>query len=468
MKARHRSFVSRFRLAALLLVLPSASATAQTTHTISNGDITVGISLTYGASIRQLDFRTGGVININNVDNADNTGRQIQAAFYDAELSGTTDCWPVQGACSPNPACTWGWNPVQAGDACGAGSPAQLLVHTGTRIVTRTFPRQWNPFWSSANFVMDQDIEILSSNVVKITYTFTNNETFVVNRTHELPVAYLGWFYDRGVHYEGNAPWTNAPVTVRSFAPDQKWNLTTATENWAGFININNTRPTCELYIDECNAMLLYVPDFNAFNMGRMADGPTLLQAWQDVTLQPGETKSITAYMAVGDFSDARAAVYALRGGGQPGPGPGFGGGTPYNVSLQADNGMYVVAEDNGGGAVNANRTAIGAWEMFTLRDLNGGTLDHGDQIVIETGAGWFFRADGGGGAGLDAAAAAVGSWETFTIEKQGGGTITNGAIVAIRAGSGHYMVAEGGGGAEVNANRGAWGPWETFTLIIR
>ena len=36
-------------------------------------------------------------------------------------------------------------------------------------------------------------------------------------------------------------------------------------------------------------------------------------------------------------------------------------------VVLRTKNGQFIVAEDGGGGRVNANRTAIGPWEQFII-----------------------------------------------------------------------------------------------------
>ncbi|HSL81312.1 MAG TPA: S8 family peptidase, partial [Thermoanaerobaculia bacterium] len=54
--------------------------------------------------------------------------------------------------------------------------------------------------------------------------------------------------------------------------------------------------------------------------------------------------------------------------------------GTRITVNLQASNGQYVVAENGGGGVINANRNVAAAWETFTLVDRNGGLLQHGDS----------------------------------------------------------------------------------------
>src|SRR5689334_6991384 len=77
-------------------------------------------------------------------------------------------------------------------------------------------------------------------------------------------------------------------------------------------------------------------------------------------------------------------------------------------VGFQAANGQWVVAEGGGGGVVNANRTAAGPWESFTLEDANGGALVSGDAIAIRTYDGHYLVAEGGGGSSLRARSGAV------------------------------------------------------------
>lgn len=136
-------------------------------------------------------------------------------------------------------------------------------------------------------------------------------------------------------------------------------------------------------------------------------------------------------------------------------------------ASFQASNGQYVVGEDNGNSIVNANRNSVGAWETFVVVDLNFGSLQDGDEVLIYTGNGYLFSADGGGGGTLNTYTTNPGDWERFTVLRLSGpGTIQSGDQVALRTVNGHYVVAEGGGGDIVNANRTQIGPWETFTII--
>lgn len=149
-------------------------------------------------------------------------------------------------------------------------------------------------------------------------------------------------------------------------------------------------------------------------------------------------------------------------------------GGNTYTTAFQSSGGFFVVAEGGGGGVVNANRTGVGSWETFTLIDVNGGSLESGDLVNIQTVGGYFVVAEGGGGDVVNANRTFADAWETFRIEKVGGGGgIGPGDSISLQAfngwsgGGGNYVVAEGGGGSVVNANRGAVGPWETFTIHI-
>jgi subtilisin family serine protease len=141
---------------------------------------------------------------------------------------------------------------------------------------------------------------------------------------------------------------------------------------------------------------------------------------------------------------------------------------TRITVNLQASNGQYVVAENGGGGIINANRNVAAAWETFTLVDRNGGLLQHGDSVHLYTFYWWLLQAPGGGGGSLVGSGTMPHAWETFVLQKvsgSSGSTILNGDKVALRTFTSHYVVAEGGGGGVVDANRTAIGPWETFTL---
>lgn len=137
--------------------------------------------------------------------------------------------------------------------------------------------------------------------------------------------------------------------------------------------------------------------------------------------------------------------------------------GPGMNVHLRTSNGSYVVVE---GEAIRATSSRQGWPETFVLVDRNGGSLMSGDPVHLEAQSGRYVVAEDGGGREVNADRTAVGRSEIFTVVKVGGsGEIRPGDRIALRAYSGHYVVAENGGGGAVNANRTVIGPWEIFTL---
>lgn len=137
-------------------------------------------------------------------------------------------------------------------------------------------------------------------------------------------------------------------------------------------------------------------------------------------------------------------------------------------VRLVAWNGSFVAAELGGGDAVNANRAGAGPWETFTLLDLDGGALSHGDQVRLRTWDGRHFVQAPGGGR-LDARSTTAGAAETFTLERVAGpGQVRDNDQVGLRSTTEQrWMSAELGGGGRVLANRPTLGPWETFRIQV-
>lgn len=119
------------------VVLSCGSAVAQTsTHSLDNGTLSVGIDSAWGGAIVNLQYRDG----LNWVDNGvPDPGRQIQASLYNLDQTYDPLCFPC------NNSCTWGWNPVQAGNACNLHVSATVNCATSTQISTTcTDVPQWN------------------------------------------------------------------------------------------------------------------------------------------------------------------------------------------------------------------------------------------------------------------------------------------------------------------------------------
>lgn len=132
-------------------------------------------------------------------------------------------------------------------------------------------------------------------------------------------------------------------------------------------------------------------------------------------------------------------------------------------VAFRTSGGFYLTAENAGGqaapNAIHTNRTAMGPWEIFTMRSIG-----NGNAVSLQTADGHYLTAEGGGGNGsVSTNRTTVGPWETFTLRSLPGG------LVALQTANGDVVTAEGNGGgsgpAAVAVNRTAIGPWESFTL---
>lgn len=135
---------------------------------------------------------------------------------------------------------------------------------------------------------------------------------------------------------------------------------------------------------------------------------------------------------------------------------------------ITADSGHYLVAEDNGGGAWNADRTSAGEWETFQLIDLNGGHLQDGDEVALRTLDGYYALGDCTGdvsetGFPTDY----VGSWQTFTLHLSHSGDIEDWDTFSLETHDGHFMSADDGGGGGMSACAESVGWWETFQAHI-
>jgi murein DD-endopeptidase MepM/ murein hydrolase activator NlpD len=140
------------------------------------------------------------------------------------------------------------------------------------------------------------------------------------------------------------------------------------------------------------------------------------------------------------------------------------------SVTLRSSRGGFVVAENGGGGIVNANRNEAREWETFTLLDLNDGELENGDEVNIRTINGNFFVAINGGGGDLFANAAVKDEWKKFKIVRfntSPTNVIRDGDRIAFKTSGGYFITADGGGGGNVTAKRTAIDNQTVFRLRV-
>lgn len=138
-----------------------------------------------------------------------------------------------------------------------------------------------------------------------------------------------------------------------------------------------------------------------------------------------------------------------------------------FDVMLLSADGHVVTAEGGGGGAIRADRTALGPWERFRMLVLDH-VEEHGEDKVVfalRASGGHLVCAELGGGRELLANRIAIGDWEKFRLVATQGGPEGPAWIGSVQTFDGSWWCADRGGGSWVSADRSARGPWEQFSI---
>ena len=275
---------------------------------LKNSAIRFGVEPKCGGTLVELGLNGGP----NLVNNADCTGRQVQAAFYDAN-----------GAYDPCAGCLgiWDWDPVQGGDMHNSGSPVVALSMTNSSIYSVTQPYEWFPDDKGGGPVRpvlsDLTIEQSTSfvpghpNALRIHYRIHHFGTDHHGTTlQEFPAVYANLGYDNFVTYAGTAPWTGGAVTTTPLTPaDQPVSQHYLGENWAALVD------------QQGNGLTVYVPQQYPYGVemqvggtaGEYGSGANYFRPHVPLTLGPGSVLDADIYVIAGDYRSARATIQALH-----------------------------------------------------------------------------------------------------------------------------------------------------------
>ena len=121
------------------------------------------------------------------------------------------------------------------------------------------------------------------------------------------------------------------------------------------------------------------------------------------------------------------------------------------------------------GGAVTADADTQSEAESFTVTDLNGGSLEDGDEVHLASESGTYLSAVQGGGSALVADAASAGDDETFVVVRlDGPSPVSSGDRIALRAkAKDTYVSSLDGGGGDVRVDAPWARSWENFRVYL-
>jgi hypothetical protein len=215
----------------------------------------------------------------------------------------------------------FGWDPVQGGDRYGHGSPVLAQTLAANSIDITTQPNQWYPDDKGGgptqavpgDVYVEQTLTAVPNHPrafqlhYKITYFGADEHA---NALQEFPAVYVNLGFGNFVYYGGNAPWTNDVVTVTTMPSyPQGSPLLYTPEKW-------------EAYVDDQNlGLTVYVPAQYPYAAGVSfggASGPTgsgtnYFRPHTSFTWTPGAVLEGDIFLIVGNYQDARAAIYDLK-----------------------------------------------------------------------------------------------------------------------------------------------------------
>ncbi len=272
---------------------------------VGNETSRIGLETQWGGSIIEASWN--GTNFVNHYD----TGREVQAALYDGNAN--------YAGCG----CTGvlGWDPVQGGDRYVHGSPVLAQALAASSIYTKTQPNQWYPDNKGGgptqavpgDVFMEQTVASVPNHRrafqlhYKITHFGTDNHADAVQ---EFPALYVNLGFDRFVYYGGTTPWTSGSLTTATFPPlGQPTPTLYESEHWGALVNGNDI------------GLAVYVPAQYPYGTGFTAaggSGPTgfgtnYYHPYAFFAFGPSATLEGDIYLIVGDYRDARAAIYDLK-----------------------------------------------------------------------------------------------------------------------------------------------------------
>ncbi len=294
----HRSFFSNAKVALFFAAGLAAQAQSGDMSYLDNGKIRIGVDLSLGGVITYLSAEAG-----ENIINSADLGRQIQQSYY----SGPRPYGEAAPAWK-----NWPWNPIGTGDYYHNRAKVIARSNNGKVLYTKSIPMQWALNNVPCECTFESWIE-LEGNVAKVRARLNNNRpdhTQYKAYDQELPAVYTNGTHYHLVTYDGEEPFTGAPIREVKTVGPPAWNNWVATENWAALLN------------DAGQGLGVFHPDVFQLKggfagkpgAGGPKDGPTgyispIRQEILDYNIQ----YAYEYRLIVGDLTQIREYVYAHR-----------------------------------------------------------------------------------------------------------------------------------------------------------
>ena len=175
---------------------------------LENDRYKAGVMLKWGGGLCYFEDKRSDAYG--NLLNCYDTGRLVQQSYYGpVEIEGYENGYYPQDSTVP-----WNYNPVQGGDQYGNTSKLVALETTEDRIRVVCRPLDWalNNCPAQTYYACVYELTPWGLRVENTAVDFLQTEW--IPRAQEIPAFYAISALGNFVFYDGDAPWTNAPLRV--------------------------------------------------------------------------------------------------------------------------------------------------------------------------------------------------------------------------------------------------------------
>ena len=177
---------------------------------LEDGFCKVGVDLRWGGALDSFAWKAAPE-GYENLFNRHDAGRLVQQSYY-----GTSDPPYVMGDFGGKP---WPYNPVQGGDLAGNCSKLVDYEQREGQIYVKCLPQEWGKDNVPSLSYMENTYT-LENGVLSVENRFVDFSGYTHERRHqEMPAFYTVSALGTFSYYNGDAPWTNAPLTQESGLP---------------------------------------------------------------------------------------------------------------------------------------------------------------------------------------------------------------------------------------------------------
>ena len=216
-----------------------APVQAEKTYFFENERYRVGVELCWGGGLSYLADKACPVEGLENILNDFDTGRLIQQSYY-----GTSEPPYVKGVFMGNP---WCYNPVQGGDRGNHKSKLVDARVSENEVYVKCRPRDWGHDGGTTYAYMENWYR-LEGDYLVVDNRFVDFSGWNHPKNgQEVPAFYTVSYLNNYFWYDGDQPWTDGDLSVKSdlpFWPDD-WPYCTFvpkagnTETWSAFVDDN-------------------------------------------------------------------------------------------------------------------------------------------------------------------------------------------------------------------------------------